>query len=166
MLSEQDINNIDIKYIALLDTDEAAGLYMEKMFNLWTEVIVVSLEGKYPEHPALRARVLQELKTNPDLYCVTFGARAVKELEVVTRRVLHMADFFIVDLTNFEWQRPKFELDEDRIVALMQAFCNKFANTAGMDRLNAYNSIINYFNNSTIPNQKNSLKWYHNLLKS
>ena len=164
MLSDEDINNIDIRYVALLDSDEAGDLYMEKLFPLWTDVIVVTLDGKYPENPALRERILRELQTNNELFCFTFGANAVTQLNVVSPKVLHLVDFFFADLINFPWQKPRLELNEDRIIVIMQAFSNKIANSTG--RLNNYNAVISYFENATEPCQIESRKWYHMLVKS
>lgn len=164
MLSDEDINNIDIRYVVLLDSDEAGDLYMERMFPLWTDVIVVTLDGKYPENPVLKERILRELQTNRELYCFAFGANAVTQLNVVSPKVLHLVDFFFADLVKFPWQKPKLDLNEDRIIVIMHAFANKIANTA--DRLNNYNAVLSYFENAKEPYQVASCKWYHMLVKS
>jgi len=164
MLSEQDINNIDLNYVVLLDSDSAGDLYMEKMYPRWTDVIVVTLDGKYPENPILRERVLRELQTNEKIYCITFGAKAIYEFKVISQKVLHMVDFLFADLVTNTWQKPKLELNEERLIVIMQSFCNKFA--AGQDRLQSYNSILKSYKNSTFSHQKNSLRWYHGLVVS
>lgn len=165
MLLEQQINSIDIRYVVLLDADSAGDLYMEKLFPMWPDVVVVTLDGKYPENPILRVRVLAELKTNTALYCLVYGAGVLEKLEVVTQRVLHMVDFLTGDLIVFPWQTPKFDLNDDRIIAIMKAFSNANDITPGNARINTYNALEDYLATGQ-EHQRNSIKWYHQLIRS
>jgi|APGre2960657423_1045063.scaffolds.fasta_scaffold25411_2 hypothetical protein len=158
MTTQEDINNIDVRHVVFLDTDIAGDLYMEKMYPLWCDVVVVTLEGKYPENPVLRERVLAELSTNKNIYCMFFGARAQNQLNIASERRLFVSNYLIRDLQVFGWQKKGiFELDESRIMELCMVFCNTMFDHG---RLQSYNSVIDQLENN------DSVKWYHHLIKS
>lgn len=164
MLSDQDIENLHVDYVVLLDSDESGDLYMQHLFPMWTQVIVVTLDGKYPLDARLRNRVLSELEHNENIYCMIFGARASSSMKIATKRRLHMVDFLFTDLVHFPWQKPRLELNEDRLITIMQAFCEQIAQHDS--RVQSYNAVLDHYANSQHDHQANSLKWYHALVKS
>lgn len=158
MTTQEDINNIDIKHVVFLDSDAAGDLYMEKMYPLWCDVIVVTLEGKYPQNPMLRERVLAELATNKNIYCMFYGAKAPNELNIASERRLFVSNYLIRDLQVYAWQKKGvFEFDESRIIELCMVFCNTMFD---MGRMQSYNSVIDQLS------ENSSVKWYHHLIKS
>lgn len=152
MINKIYVDAVRIESVIILDTDSAGDLYMEKLFPLWVDPIVFTIEGKYPLSLELRQRVLHELEHNPTVRCVLFGAQSEK-CKTASDRKLPMAPFFVKDLTSYFWQKPMFEFDEQRIVELMKEFCEK----VDTERLGSYKSILDY-------NKKSSIKWYHQLI--
>jgi hypothetical protein len=158
MLLDSEISNIDVKHVVILDTDTAGDLYMEKMYPLWCDVIVVTLEGKYPLDARLRKRVLDELATNKNIYCMFYGARGTQELDILSDRRLFVSNFLVRDLQIFKWQKQAtFELDEFRIIELCMVFCNTMYDTS---RIQTYNFTIDQLQDNS------SVKWYHQLIRS
>ena len=125
---------------------------MEKLFPLWIDPIVFTIEGKYPLHINLRQRVVHELENNKNIRCILFGANAEK-YKTATDSKLAMAPFFIQDLTMYFWQTPMFEFYEQRLIELMKEFCEK----VDANRLQSYQHVIDYY-------KKSSIKWYHGLI--
>lgn len=164
MFSDQDIDNLHVDYVVLLDSDSAGDLYMQHLYPMWTQVIVVTLDGKYPLDARLRARVLSELASNENIFCMIFGAKILNTIPVATKRKLHMVDFLFTDLVHFPWQKPRLELNEDRLITIMQAFCEQIAQHDS--RLQSYNAVLDHYANAQNDHQSNSLKWYHALVKS
>ncbi len=149
-----DINNIEIRNIVLIDKDSSADLYMQELFPLWVDVVVVSLEGKYPLNADLRSTVLELLKTNPNLNIFIYGANAEKFVTASQKR-LSMYSILGLDLRRYPWQKPVFDFDEFKIVEL----CKAFAMSQDLSRLQNYNMYINVM-------MPDSIKWYHELLRS
>ena len=148
-----DISNIEINNVVLLDTNAAADLYMEKLFPLWSSVIVVSLEGKYPLNQDLKNRVFENLSNNTNLSILIFGAQAEK-FETASQKRMNMQSLFRLDLRRYPWEKPVFEFDEYKITELCRAFCD----SPDKNRLQSYNSFID----AMIPE---SVKWYHDLVR-
>ena len=159
MMTQEEINNIDIRNVVILDSDIAGDTYVEKMYPLWVDVIVLTVDGKYPQNQALRERVLAELATNKNIYCIFYGARGARELNIVSEKRLNIAEFLIRDLRIYEWQHKSiFEFDDRRIIELCMVFCNTMFDSS---RLQTYNSIIDQLSENNT-----SVKWYHQLIKS
>jgi len=152
MIDKQHIDAIRVESVIILDSDQAGDIYMEKLFPLWIDPIVFTIEGKYPLHNGLRQRVIRELEDNKNVRCILFGAQSEK-YKTATDRKLAMAPFFVQDLTSYFWQKPMFEFYEQRIVELMKEFCEK----VDTDRLDSYQPILDYY-------KKSSVKWYHSLI--
>jgi hypothetical protein len=154
-MNQNDIDNIDIRQVVVLDTDVAGDIYMERIFPLWVDAIVVTLEGKYPVNAALRTRVLNEIDTNPNIFLILYGAESEKITSASVSR-LTMSSFLNQDLRRYPWQLPIWSFDENKIISLCKAFCD-----AGIDRdrLQSYNHYIDVM-------MPASVCWYHNLLRS
>jgi hypothetical protein len=152
MIEKKHIDAIRIESVVLLDTDKAGSLYMERLFPLWVDPIVFTIEGKYPLNNELRDRTITELSQNKNIRCILFGAQSEK-YKTATDRKLSMAPFFIQDLTSYFWQKPMFEFYDQRIIELMKEFCEK----VDIDRIGSYESILNY-------NKRSTVKWYHSLI--
>lgn len=158
MITQEDIDNIDIRHVVILDSDLAGDLYMEKMYPLWCDVVVVTMEGKYPENPMLRERVLAELATNKNIYCMFYGAKAPHKMNIASERRLHVSNFLIRDLLTFTWQTKRiFEFNENRIIELCMVFCNTMFD---LERIQSFNPIVEK------KQENDSVKWYHQLIKS
>lgn len=158
MIADDEINNIDVRHVVILDTDQAGDLYMERLFPMWCDVIVFTVEGKYPLDSRLRNRVLDELATNKNIYCMFYGSRGTQELNILSDRRLFLSNFLVRDLQMFKWQkRGTFEFDEARIMELCMVFCNTMYDTS---RIQTYNFVIDQLGDNS------SVKWYHQLIKS
>lgn len=158
MLKTEDIQNIEIRNIILLDKDRAGDLYMEKVFPLWTDVIVVTLEGKYPVNADLRNRVMQELKDNPNLFCMTFGANS-DSYPLKTQKRFKMAYFLLRDIRNYDHHFSEFNFDEELLVSIMMSLTESPVMAGNLIRVNQYDHLLN----SVIPE---SVNWIHSLIKS
>lgn len=156
MITQQDIDNIEIRHVVVLDTDAAGDLYMEKMYPIWCDVIVVTVEGKYPQNPMLRKRVIEELATNKNIYCMLYGVKANKELSIASEKQLFLADFFIRDLQLGMNGHGIFDLDEFRIIEFCMAFCNIMYDRS---RVQDFNSTMDNFDPRLI-------KEFHQLIRS
>jgi hypothetical protein len=158
MITEQDIYNIEISNVIILDTDESGDLYMEKLFPLWVDVIVVTLEGKYPINPILKTRVFKEIENNPNIFCILFGAESEK-LKIKTQKKLNMAHFLCKDLIYFDVNVPEFNFTDEMIVSLIMAFTGNSLPRIKIDRVQKYNNLLDYA-------LARSVKWFHHLIKS
>jgi hypothetical protein len=154
-MNQDDINNIDIKNVVVLDTDAAGDLYMEKIFPYWVDVVVLTLEGKYPLNQLLRTRILQEVESNSNIYLLLYGAQSEKMKSASPKRLL-MSAFLNQDLRRYPWQRPAWDFNEDRIINLCRGFCGIGRDH---DRLQSYNHYIDVM-------MPASVNWYHNLIRS
>jgi hypothetical protein len=157
-ITEEEIKNIDIGNIVILDTDAAGDMFMETLFPLWTNVVIVTLGGKYPINEFLKKRVFEELANNSNINCIQFGADSEK-LSVKTEKKLKMSYFLIKDLTFLSYQNPEFSFDAEMIVSLMMSFTGDSISRLNKDRLNSYDYIISNA-------RPESVKWYHELIKS
>lgn len=153
-MDNNDIENIPIENVALLDTDAAGDLYMEKLFPLWTDVVVFTLEGKYPVDSNLRARTLEKIKNDQNLNLFIYGAKSEK-FETASQRRLDMHGLFSLDLRRYPWQQPVLELDEYKIIEI----CRVSRGKKDLERLQSYNLYIEVM-------MPDSVKWYHDLVKS
>jgi hypothetical protein len=157
-MNETIIENLEIKNVVILDSDSAGDLYMEKLFPYWVDVIIITLEGKYPLDPSLKSRVLKELENNEDLFCFCFGSNADKYL-TKTKKKLRLAPFFYKDLTFNKWTQGIFNFNEEKIVGLMMAFVGDTMSRLKIERIDKYNSLLDIA-------QPDSVKWYHRLIES
>jgi len=158
MITIKDIYNIEIRNVVLLDTDLAGDLYMERLFPLWTDVVVVTLEGKYPVNSNLKNRVLQELKDNADLFCMTFGASSDRYL-LKTQKRFKMAYFLMRDLKNYDHHFLEFNFDEELLVSIMMSLTESPIAAGNLIRISEYNYMID----TALPE---SVNWCHSLIKS
>lgn len=156
ILSRSEIENIGISTIVILDRDDSGDLYMENLFPLWSDLVVFTVEGKYPTNPVLRERVLEEMRTNPKLICILYGARSEQLDYLLSQRRLHMSQILKKELVSGINPSPGFKMDEKKIVALCRAFAQGFDS----DRQQSYNGLLD---DLTVPE---SVKWHHNLIRS
>lgn len=143
---------IRIESVIILDSDNAGDIYMERLYPLWIEPVVFTIQGKYPIEKKLRERTIEELGTNKNLKIVAFGADSEKFVTASEKR-LSLASLFIQDLTMYFWQEPVFEFNEQRIVKLIQEFCQ----SNDLNRLISYQNMFHSYKQS-------SIKWYHSLI--
>lgn len=64
--------------VVVFPDEERASWYMENCFLYYTRVIVVSMDGVYPFHPALKENV-SELWQDPTAQFVVFGAWCIQD---------------------------------------------------------------------------------------
>jgi hypothetical protein len=152
------IDHLEIKNIVIMDSDISGDIYMEKLFPLWTDVVVLTLEGKYPYNQKLRSNILKELKINEKIYCFCFGADSDK-YQMATQKKLRMAPFFFKDLKFSPYNQVEFGFDEEKIIALMMAFVGDSMSRLRIERIDRYDSLLDYA-------EADSVKWYHHLIKS
>lgn len=158
MISNKEIENIDIKNVVILDTDKSGDIYMENLFPLWTNVIVVTLEGKYPKNDHLKKIVFDRIENDPSINCIQFGSNSEK-YPVKSEKRLRMSHFLLKDLTYLSYQKPEFNFDHGMIISLMMSFTGDSISRLSKERLQTYDSIINRADST-------SIKWFHDLLKS
>jgi hypothetical protein len=152
------IENLEIKNVVILDSDSAGDLYMEKLFPYWVDVVVITLEGKYPLDLTLRHRILTELENNENLVCFCFGANSDK-YPLKTKKKLRLAPFLYKDLIFNKWSQSVFDFNEERIVGLMMAFSGDSMSRLKIERIDKYNSLLKIA-------QQDSIRWYHHLIES
>lgn len=150
------IEHVEIKNVVILDSDSAGDMYMQKLFPYWVDVTVFTIEGKYPINPLLRQRVINELETNENLFCFTFGSAADK-YKCKTQKKLRMAPIFFKDLTFNKWSQSVLQLNEEKIIALMMAFVGDTMSRLKAERIEKYNTLIKTA-------EPDSVKWYHSLI--
>ena len=155
---ENIIENLEIKNVVILDSDKAGDLYMEKLFPYWIDVIVVTLEGKYPLNLTLRHKILKELENNENLICFCFGANSDR-YPLKTKKKLSLISFLYKDLTFNKWDRGIFDFNEERIVQLMMGFSGDSMSRLKIERIDKYNSLLKIA-------QPDSVRWYHHLIES
>ena len=155
---ENIIENLEIKNVVILDSDKAGDLYMEKLFPYWIDVIVVTLEGKYPLNLTLRHKILKELENNENLICFCFGANSDR-YPLKTKKKLSLAAFLYKDLTLNKWDQGIFDFNEERIVQLMMGFSGDSMSRLKIERIDKYNSLLKLA-------QPDSVRWYHHLIES
>lgn len=156
VLTKQEIENIGISVVVILDRDDSGDLYMEKLFPLWSDVVVFTVEGKYPTNTLLRERLLEEMRSNPKLICILYGAQSEKLEGLLSQRRLHMSQILKKELVSSINPSPGFKMSDNKIVALCRAFASGF----DLDRRKSYNGLLD---DLTVPE---SIKWYHNLIRS
>lgn len=160
MLTKNEIDNLGISNVVVLDTDNAADIYMEKLFPQWCDVYVYTLEGGYPRDAYLRARLEHELQHNDQLVVFLYGARSETTFATASQRRLHMSQLLRKDLRSgglsTRSSRAIFGFDAVRIAELCQGFSSGFSN----QRNTSYNNIMDDLSIKT------SVRWYHDLIKS
>jgi hypothetical protein len=155
MLTADDIDNIDVSNIVILDLDISGDMYMENLFFRWPDVVVMTLEGKYPTNPFLKNKVLAQIQNDPNIVIFCFGTGSEK-LNVASAKKFRMAPFLLRDACRYAWSESAFDFDDEKLINLMKALslsCNK------LERLNTYNNLIDI----SIPS---SIKWFHNLIRN
>lgn len=115
------IENIEIKHVVILDTDKAGDAYIERVFPYWVDVVVITLEGKYPLNPNLRKRVLDRLETDEDIFCFCFGLRAEK-FPTKSHQRMKLAPILFLDLQYNTSVPTNPAFNEEKITNLMMAF--------------------------------------------
>lgn len=152
MIDDNLVETVRIQHVIILDSNEAGDLYMERLYPLWIDPIVFTLEGKYPLNANLRDRVVSALANNKNINCILFGSKSEK-YKTASDKKLCMGSFLMQDLTMYFWQSPRFDFNDEKIVDLMYLFCND----RDTDRLSNYSKIFDAYN-------KSSLKWFHALI--
>lgn len=155
MIKNTDIDNIDIEHVVILDQDSSGDDYMKNLFFRWPEVIVMTVEGKYPTNIYLKTRVIEEIEKNNNLIIFCFGAESEK-LNAVSKKKFRMSSFLLRDLCRYPWSQPTFQFDDERLVNLMKTLS---LSVTELERLKLYNNRIDISN-------PDSIKWFHSLLKS
>lgn len=158
MIKDEMVDAIEVKNVVILDLDSSGDLYMEKLFPYWIDVIVFTLEGKYPVNAKLRQKIINELENNENIVCYTFGAGADK-YPMKTKKILRLAPFFYADFKMDKWTKSIFEFDEAKITILMKAFVGDTMSRLRPDRIQKYNPLI-----ENVP--QDTVKWFHSLIKS
>lgn len=158
MIRTDEIDSIEIKNVLIFDTDNACDIYMQKLYPLWTDVILVSLEGKYPINQFLKNKVFDEIKNNPNLCIIQFGHNS-ENLEVASSKKFKMSYFLLRDLVMYDRHQPEFNFDEELIVSVLMSLAESSPLVSNLKRPQIYNHVID----SSV---KDSIKWYHYLLRS
>jgi hypothetical protein len=158
MITPEEIENIEIRNVLIFDKDSACDIYMEKLFPLWTDVVLVSLEGKYPRDERLKDRVFTELENNPDLYVIQFGYNS-ETLKIASNKKFKMSYFLLRDLIMYDRHNPEFNFNEELIISVLMSLTESSLAAVNLKRPQIYNHLID----SAV---KDSVKWYHSLLRS
>lgn len=65
--------------VVVFPDEKRAKWYLDNCFEFYTRVIVVSMDGIYPEHKKLKEKVFTEIWTDPGARFVVFGAHALED---------------------------------------------------------------------------------------
>jgi hypothetical protein len=158
MITQGEIENIEIRNVLIFDKDDACDLYMEHLFPLWTDVVLVSLEGKYPIDQRLKDRVFSELENNPNLFVVQFGYHS-ENFKVASNKKFKMSYFLLRDLVMYDRHHPEFNFNAESIISVLMSLTESPLAVSNIRRPQIYNHVID----SAVDDSK---KWYHNLLRS
>ena len=86
MKANLNVKDIDIvmeqnrhSVIVVFPDAERAKWYLDNCFEYYVRVIVVSMDGIYPEHDKLKQKVFTEIWTDPSARFVVFGAHAIED---------------------------------------------------------------------------------------
>jgi hypothetical protein len=116
-----------IDRIVLFASRAGAEPYLAKVFPLNCNCIIASADRYFPRHPLLQERVFEALAENSKLRVVLFNASAVRELKIVSDRLLVMDELISQDFKHHPAERlAHLNLTPERISFLVHQFFDQW----------------------------------------
>lgn len=146
------IDSIQVNCITVLKTAAAAELFLEKIYPVWTDTIVVSADGVYPKNPRMNSFIFDHLKTHSTVPVIVFGRSTIKKLDIASQNILKMDSFLTADFYRFSPNEKTFNWDDTMMAGFLNIWVRQLAN--GREN-----------NADTRPFfDPKSIQWYHNIL--
>ena len=147
-------SSVDITAIVIFAKKENADIFFERLYPLWSDPIVVSEDGFYPEDSSLKEKILSELKTNSNLPIIVFNMASYVRMDILSKNILNAEELMKKDSYRFTKIKP-FNWSDTGIASLLSHFAS----------LNS--SLLRPSSDDEIWFKKvnpESLDWYHKLI--
>ena len=144
--------SVQINSVTIFRSADSAKIFLDKVYPHWTETVIVSADGEFPQDIRLKNLVIDELGKNENLPIIVFGTIALENLKIVSKKKLIMDEFLNKAMYRFDKSEKVFDWNEYNIAM----FCFLWVSQNK-------NSRINYAVMREIYNPE-SIKWYHNLI--
>lgn len=116
-----------IDRIVLFTESTSAQLFMQHVFPINCNCIIVSRDGVYPRNPELRARVESAVRENPKLRVAVFNVAALRGWDLVSDRVLVMDEFIMQDFKHHPAERlNRLDFNPTKIAFMIDCFFNQW----------------------------------------
>lgn len=145
--------SIQVNSITVVKSAAAAELFMQTVYQWWADTIIVSADGVYPKDTQLKELVLTKLRTDLEVPVVVFGASCATILEIVSKKILTMDEFFKADLYRFDSSECAFNWNERMIAKFISKWAEQISASARIDDAD-YRPLFH----------PDSSKWYHRLI--
>jgi hypothetical protein len=147
-------NIIPIKNVLLLASDTAAKLYLDRVYDYYTDIIVLSANGGYPTDATLRDRTLAAVKCDTSINLIMLGCDSVTYITPATEKILMLDDLIISDAAANK-RKPGMDLDERKLALMIRSFVDQDK------KLKMGNNFSNGYSNYR---EYASRGWMHQLL--
>jgi hypothetical protein len=112
-----------IDRIILVSDKDAAESFLAHVYPHSSHCLVASADQAYPHDERLRRLVFTSLRENPQVRVVAFSLAAVRQVGVLTERLLILEDLVMQDFKRRPWEKNiRFELDSEKIAFLVETF--------------------------------------------
>jgi hypothetical protein len=146
--------SIQVNSITVVKSAAAAELFMQTIYQLWADTIVVSADGVYPKDAQLKELVMSKLQTDVAVPVVVFGASCHQILGIVSKKTLTMDAFFIADLYRFDSSECTFNWDDRMIATFISKWAGQVLDGARRTDDADYRPLYH----------PDSSKWFHRLI--
>jgi hypothetical protein len=117
-------DTISIKNVILLYSSEAAKLYLDKIYDHYTDVIVYSVDEIYPTDNKLRIRTRAALEQDTNLNIIILGCNSLGSIKLASSKILILDDLIMSDAVTSK-RKPSMGLDEKKIALMIRSFVDQ-----------------------------------------
>lgn len=101
-----DYDSVDITAVVLLAQKENADIFFERIYPLWSDAIIVTEDGFYPENEMLREKIKIELQTNHNLPVIVFSLSSYFKMNIISKNILNFEELIKKDSYRFTKIKP------------------------------------------------------------
>jgi len=117
-------DTIAIKNVVLLASAAAARLYLDRIYDHYADVIVLSADGEYPIDAALRDRTMSAVQSDASINLIMLGCDSVNHITPLTKKILILDDMIMSDAAASK-RKPGMDLDERKLALMIRSFVDQ-----------------------------------------
>jgi hypothetical protein len=123
----QDFSLLSISPIILLKEQSTAEWFIDRIYPLLSNCLVVSRDGFFPRHQQLFDSCLRALAEDRDMVLVVFNIDSLEGIKIVTQRILCMDDLLMADYRSHPaYEKESLNLNEFKIAKIIDSFIKQW----------------------------------------
>lgn len=140
---------VPIKNIVLLPTQYSAELYFEKIFDLFIDCIIVTIDKTYPLNPDLGDNVWEKLENDEDLNIVVFGYDCLSKIKIKSKKIFVLDDILLSDFDKTLLDSSSLDINEYKIFLIIKSFFDQDKKIKMSNRISSEYTRLKRYRNDT-----------------